>query len=430
MPEPSWSRRAVIGGVATLPVGVAASRAAAPSLAIADLSFAEAERRLASEWDVDRSIANFDAAYYGAMPRVVHADYLEHTAWVNRNNSLFLRSALPDRRRDDVLNHSRSEVAKLIGASMDEVALCTGGTEALYALITNYRPLKAGDAVIIADVDYDEMQYAMAYLEESRGARLVRLAIPEPSTDANILAAYDRVLRDTPRAKLLLLTHLSNRNGLVPPVKEIIALAKGRGVDVILDSAQAVGHLPFTVDEIGADFVGFSIHKWLAAPLGTGGIYIRKNRQDAIAPYMGNRIRDADDVRARVLTGTINYAAHLAIPAAITFHRAIGPEAKLRHLQRLRDRWITGVEDVPGIEILQPSPAPRYGAVAAFRLPRARDWESAQEMQKRMLVRHRLMVVAKRGLDSGPAMRVTPALFTRIGELDRLVAAIREEARA
>ena len=429
MLEPSWSRRALIGAAAALPVGAAAASATTPSVAISNLSFADAEQRLVREWDVDRSIANFDAAYYGAMPRVVHRDYLEHTAWVNRNNSLFLRSALPDRRRDDVLNRSRSEVANLIGASMEEVALCTGGTEALYALITNYRPLKAGDAVIIADVDYDEMQYAMAYLEESRGARLVRFSLPEPSTDANILAAYDRVLRDTPRAKLLLLTHLSNRNGLVPPVKEIIALAKARAVDVILDSAQAVGHLPFTVDEIGADFVGFSIHKWVAAPLGTGGIYIRKNRQGAIAPYMGNRIRDADDVRARVLTGTINYASHLAIPTAINFHRAIGPEAKLRHLQRLRDHWINGVKDVPGIEILQPSPAPRYGAVAAFRLPQARDWEGAQEMQRRMLARDRLMVVAKRGLNSGPAMRVTPALFTKIAELDRLVAAIREEAR-
>jgi selenocysteine lyase/cysteine desulfurase len=260
MLEPSWSRRAVIGAAAAVPVGATVARAATPSVAIRDLSFAEAEQRLARDWDVDRSIANFDAAYYGAIPRVVHRDYLAHTEWVNRNNSLFLRSALPDLRRDDVLNRSRSEVAKLIGASMEEVALCTGGTEALYALITNYRPLKAGDAVIIADVDYDEMQYAMAYLEESRGARLIRMSIPEPSTDANILAAYDRVLRDTPRAKLLLLTHLSNRNGLVPPVKEIIALAKARGVDVVLDSAQAVGHLPFTVDEIGADFVSFSIH--------------------------------------------------------------------------------------------------------------------------------------------------------------------------
>jgi selenocysteine lyase/cysteine desulfurase len=113
----------------------------------------------------------------------------------------------------------------------------------------------------------------------------------------------------------------------------------------------------------------------------------------------------------------------------INFHRAIGPEAKLRHLQRLRDHWVNGVKDLPGIEILQPSPAPRYGAVAAFRLPRARDWNGALDMQRRMLARDRLLVVAKRGLQSGPAMRVTPALFTTVSELDRLVTAIREEAR-
>jgi selenocysteine lyase/cysteine desulfurase len=124
------------------------------------------------------------------------------------------------------------------------VALAGGGTEALYALIANYRLVKAGDAVIYADVDYDEMQYAMDYLGQSRGAQVVRFSIPEPHTRANILAAYEKVLKDTPRAKLLLVTHVSNRNGLIPPVAEIVAMAKARGVDVILDSAQAVGRCP------------------------------------------------------------------------------------------------------------------------------------------------------------------------------------------
>lgn len=419
-------RRALLGGAAAAPV-MAASVAASPP-ALADLSFAEAEARLTGLWDVDRSVANFDAAYYGAMPRAVHRHYLDQTAWVNRENSLFLRSALSGPTRDQVLGRANGAVAGLIGARADEVALANGGTEALYALITNYRLVKLGDAVIVADVDYDEMQYAVAYLRESRGARLVEMAIPEPSTDANILAAYDKVLRETPRARLLLLTHVSNRNGLVLPVREIVAMAKARGVDVILDAAQSVGQLPFDVNEVGADFVGFSLHKWIAAPLGTGAIYIRKDRQDAIAPYMGNRIRAADDVRGRILTGTVNYAAQLSIPTAIAFHRALGPQAKLRHLQRLRDHWVAAVRDVSGIEILQPEGVERYGAIAAFRLPSIRTWQGAQAMQARLLARDRLLVVAKRGLASGPAMRVTPALFTTRAELDRLVAAVARES--
>lgn len=391
---------------------------------------ASARRALVGLYDVDRSIANFDAAYYGAMPRRVHAAYLERTEWVNRRNSLFLRGAIADSPRDALLDRSRAAVADLIGCAHDEIALCNGGTEALYALITNYRLLKAGDAVIIADIDYDEMQHAMEFLRESRGVEVVRLTIPEPSTAANILSAYEKVLRDTPRAKLLLLTHLSNRNGLIPPVREIVAMAKARGVDVILDSAQTVGQVPFRVDDIGADFIGFSLHKWIAAPLGTGAIYIRKGRLADIAPYMGNRIREPGDVRARILTGTINYAAHLTIPTAIDLHHRIGPERKLAHLTSLSDYWMDRVRDVAGLEIMVPEEPGCYAAISAFRPARVRSWEDAQRFQARLLQKHRLLVVAKRGLASGPVMRVTPALFSTTAELDALVRAIRIEAVA
>lgn len=401
-----------------------------PSLDTALKDFASAQDAFGRLYDVDRSIANFDAAYYGAMPKPVHAAYLERTAWVNKRNSLYLRNAIDEAPRDELLNQSRRAVADLIGASMDEVALCNGGTEGLYSLIINYRPLTAGDAVIIADIDYDEMQHAMEHLEASRGAKLVRLAIPEPHTPANVLGAYEKVLRDTPRAKLLLLTHVSNRNGLVTPVRDIVSMAKARGVDVILDSAQAVGQLPFSVAETGADFIGFSLHKWVAAPLGTGAVYIRRERIADIAPFLGNKIRDEDDVRARILTGTINYAAHLSIPTAIQVHRRIGGERKLRHLQALRDYWMDRVRDVPGVTFQLPRHGVPYGAISSFRLPNVRSWEAAKALQARYIKRHRLLVVAKNGLASGPVMRVTPSLFNTTAELDRLVEAIRAEARS
>lgn len=383
-----------------------------------------AEAAFADLYEVDRSIANFDAAYYGAMPRPVHAEYLRHTAWLNRHNSLFLRSALAEP-RDAALNRSRTAVAELLGCGNDEVALANGGTEALYSLIVNYRPLRAGDAVIMADVDYDEMQHAMAYLAETRNARLVRIALPEPASNANVLAAYEKVLRDTPRAKLLLLTHLSNRSGLIPPVREIVRSAKARGVDVILDSAQAVGQLPFTVDDTGADFIGFSLHKWVGAPLGTGGIYIRRERLGDIAPFLGNKIRDPADIRARILTGTINYAAHLTIPAAIALHNRIRPERKLAHLRALRHYWVERVRELPNLQWQLADEPSLYGAITSFRQRGLTRWEDYQALQARLLKEHRLLIVARRGLDGGPVMRVTPSLFNSFAELDRLVAALR-----
>ncbi|MCJ2183546.1 aminotransferase class V-fold PLP-dependent enzyme [Novosphingobium sp. 1949] len=411
----------------TLGAGAAGAASVAP-LAPGKVDFTALDSPLDGLYDVDRSIANFDAAYYGAMTRPIHAAYLDRVAFVNRENSLFLRSALKDHPRDAEIDRSRVAVAGLLGCTPDEIALAGGGTEALYALIVNYRLLRPGDAVIHADVDYDEMQYAMDYLEEMRGAKVVRFALPEPHTEANILAAYEKVLRETPRAKLLLLTHVSNRNGLIPPVRKIVAMAKARGVDVILDSAQAVGQLPFTVEDTGADFIGFSLHKWLAAPLGTGGIYIRKERLGDIAPFLGNRIYAEDDIRARILSGTVDFAARLTVRDAVALHEAIGGEAKFARLLALRNYWVERVRDVPGLEILVPEEAGRYGAITAFRLSgMGTDYARYQRAQALFRDKYALQVVAKAGLASGPGLRVTPALFNTTAELDRLVTAIRAE---
>jgi selenocysteine lyase/cysteine desulfurase len=407
-------------------MGAAALAGPMPAYAAPD-DWAAMERQMAALYTVDRKLINFDAAYYGAMTHPVDAAYREKIDWVNRYNSTFLRDGVPGAPRDVELGKSSDAVAKLIGAQPDEVALAGGGTEALYALIANYRLVKAGDAVIYADVDYDEMQYAMDYLGQSRGAQVVRFSIPEPHTRANILAAYEKVLKDTPRAKLLLVTHVSNRNGLIPPVAEIVAMAKARGVDVILDSAQAVGQMPFDVKATGADFIGFSLHKWLGAPLGVGGIYIAKARQGDIAPWLGNRIHAADDIRARLPTGTVDFAARLTIPTAIDVLGQIGIERKYGFLRHLRNRWVDGVRDIPGLMLMLPDEAGNYGAISSFRLPGMATIDQAKRAQQLFVQKHGLLVVAKAGLAAGPGLRVTPALFNTVAEIDRLVAAIHAE---
>jgi selenocysteine lyase/cysteine desulfurase len=256
----------------------------------------------------------------------------------------------------------------LIGAQIDEIALTRCGTESLQDLISGYRGLKPGDTAIYSDLDYDAMQNTMLFLKDRRGVEIATFAIPEPATTANILAAYDEILKRTPKAKLMLVTHLCHRTGLVMPVKEIVAMARQRGVAVILDTAQAVGQMPVNVKDIDADFAGFSLHKWIGAPLGTGAIYIRKEKLSEMDLCLGNREDPPDDIRSRVYSGTYNFAATLTVPRAIAFHNELTLERKQARLRFLRNYWVTRAREISRVEILTPDEEGRYGATTSFRL--------------------------------------------------------------
>ncbi|MCC7053239.1 MAG: aminotransferase class V-fold PLP-dependent enzyme [Gemmatimonadaceae bacterium] len=384
---------------------------------------------LAAQWDIDRSVTNLENAYWGVMLRAVEQAFLDETRLLNRRNVLFVRNGIPGREYDAALERVRTDLAQLMQAPASEFAFARNGTEALQCLITQYARLRPGDAVLYADLDYDEMQQAMESLRDRRSVTVRKFAIPEPATTANILAAYERELREAPASlKLLLVTHLSNRTGVVMPVREIVAMARARGVDTIVDAAQTIGHVDFTLADLDADFVGFSLHKWLAAPIGTGAIWIRAARLADIEPCMGSTMYAADDTRSRTSIGTVNPAATLTVPAALAFHRAIGGRRKQAHLQSLREQWVHGVRDLPGMQILTPEEPARYGAVTSFRLPAMRDHREAQRMAALLLGKHRILTVARRGIAGGSAVRVTPALYNTRAEVDRLVEALRTEA--
>ena len=415
-------REFVAGSMGTLLAGLAPVGAKGQEPDLSDMP---------SLWDVDRSIANLENAYWGVMPKVVNDEYLSQTRFLNQRNVVYVRDGIAGRERTVEMEKVRADVAALMGGATDEFALARNGTEALQNLIMQYGRLRPGDAVMYADLDYDEMQQAMTALRLSRGANVLTFAIPEPATTANILAAYERELNRAPaNLKLLLVTHLSNRTGIVMPVKEIVALARARGVDTIVDAAQTIGHMNYTLADLGADFVGFSLHKWLCAPIGTGAIWIRGSRLKDIEPCMGSTMFPADDTRSRTSLGTVNFAATLTVPAALAFHRRIGGARKQAHLQSLRNYWVERVRDIPGMQILTPDDPARFGAVTSFRLPAMKDYGAAQRLSRILLEKHRILTVARRGIENGSAVRVTPTLYNTHAELDRLVTALRAESSA
>ena len=363
---------------------------------------------------------NLENGYWGIMAAPVRMDYVAKTEMVNRENSIYARTQFG---RD--AESARAQLAQAVGSETSEIALTRGATEALQLLIAGYNKLKAGDTVIYSDLDYDSMQYGMKWLADRRGVNVVKFNIPEPATRFNVLAAYQQILNEHPKAALLLLTHVSHRTGLVMPVPEIASMAKSRGVAVILDAAHSWGQIDFKVSELGVDFVGFNLHKWIGAPLGLGFMYISKSKLTEIDRAMGDEDYPATDIRSRVHTGTVNFASILTLPTALKLHNEIGAKAKELRVKHLRNYWVSRTREFKGLEILTPDEPGMYAGITSFRMAGKGTAEENNALVAELRDKYGIFSVRRAGLAKGQCIRISPAIYTTESELDRLISALR-----
>ena len=401
--------RRTLLGAAALPFAAAPIAAAAAS---------DDWESIARQYDVTREVIQLEHGNWGMMARPVLAEYRRQVERVNRDTSYYARRTMV---RD--LESARAALAGAMGVGVDEIAFTRNATEAMKVLILQYNRLKPGDAILYADLDYDSMQASMESLAH-RGMRVIKIALPEPATRASLLDAYQAAFDANPAIRLVLLTHLSHRTGLVLPVAEIVSMARERGIDALVDAAHSVGQLDFRLPDLKADFVGINLHKWIGAPLGVGAVYIRRDRIGVIDPDPAEK-PDSGDIVARVHTGTVDYAAQLTVPAALAFQGAIGGARREARLRALRDRWVRQVRDLAQVQVLTPDDPQLYGAITSFRLRGRNSHDENVSLAKALLDKHRIFTVHRDGLASGACVRVTPALATRMSDMDALAAAIR-----
>ncbi|MEO3867594.1 aminotransferase class V-fold PLP-dependent enzyme [Nonomuraea sp. B12E4] len=422
------SRRRMVAGLGALAAGattrpLAAEVPAAPH-GVPPERLARDERfwaGVARQFRVSPDFVNLENGYYGIMPEPVRRAYHRHVDQLNERGSHLLRTAYKPR-ADEV----RDRIARLLGVTRNEIALTRGGTEALQNLISGYRLLRPDDGVMYADLDYHSGQYAMNWLRSRRGVQIVRIVIPEPATHQAVLETYERALREHPKVKLLLLSHMNNRTGLVTPVRQIVSMARERRVDVIVDAAHSWGQLDFTLPDLDADFAVFSMHKWMGVPLGAGFLYIREHRLADIDVFCADETFPATDIRSRVHSGTMNVAPFLTADAALDFHDTLGAQAKQARLRYLRDRWVHQVRDIGNLEILTPEEPDMYGAITAFRVRGHTSEADNTAIADDLMNRYKIFTVARKGMIGGDAVRVTPALFTSIEDVDRFASALRD----
>ncbi|MHA6125673.1 aminotransferase class V-fold PLP-dependent enzyme [Pseudomonas fluorescens group sp. PF-1] len=377
-------------------------------------------RTFADRYDVQPGPINLENGYFGRMSRTVVEEYQRNIELINRSNSVYVRQRFE---ASDGLK-IRARVAGLIDVPADAVALTRNASDGLQSLIRNYNRLQPGDQVLVCDLEYDTVKGAMRWLARHRGVEVIEIEHRHPASFDSLLTTYREAFVRYPRLKLMALTHVTHRTGLVMPVKAIAAAAREHGVDVILDGAHALGQLAFDLKELGIAFAAYNLHKWIGAPLTLGFLYIAPERLGDIDPDMGEMHFPITDIRARTPYSTPNIPALLTLPLVLEEHWAMGgAAAKGTRLNYLRNLWVRAARELPGIEVLTPDDPRLYCGITSMRFTAHNDQQS---MVERLLNDYNLFTVVRSGAACGPCIRITPGLTTTAADMAQLITALTE----
>jgi cysteine desulfurase/selenocysteine lyase len=279
--------------------------------------------------------------------------YAEDNANVHRSTHLL------SERATRAYEGARARVQRLLHArDSREIVFTRGCTEAINLVASSWgrTHLRPGDEVVVTWMEHHSniVPWQMACAQAGATLRAV------PITDAGEieLEAFAGALTD--RARFVSIIHVSNALGTVNPVREMVAIAKDRGLPVLVDGAQAVAHLPVDVQAIGCDFYTLSAHK-MYGPTGIGALYGGAALLDAMPPYQGGGDMIAsvtfekttyNTLPYKFEAGTPNIAGVVGFGAAVDYLRQFDMAAVTRHEADLVEHATARLDAVPGVRLI------------------------------------------------------------------------------
>ena len=364
-------------------------------------------------FDTDRTIINLNNGGVSPTPSHVLEAMIRDLRFTNESPAEHMWRVLEPR-----VESVRRDLARDFGCDPEEMAITRNASEANEIMIMGL-DLKRGDEVVVTNQNYGRMITTWQQRERREGIVLKQVAFKVPPPSLHYIAEQI-IAAVTPRTKAIEFPHITNLTGQIMPVKEIADFAKPRGIEVLIDGAHAFAHFPFTRDEIGVDYYGTSLHKWLLAPIGTGFLYVRKEKQKALWPLMAAAASQDDNVRKYEEIGTHPAANHNAISAALAFHRGIGAERKVARLRFLRDRWAKRLlAESPRVKVLTPLDSKTSGAIALFNV----DGLDFTQLGSWLLANYRIVNTPILHPEFN-GIRITPNVYTTLDEIDTFADAV------
>lgn len=366
----------------------------------------------------DRSHVNLNNGGVSPAPRVVQEAMKRHLDYSNTTTAYTMWQVLEPQREA-----VRQRVARHWGVDPEEIAFTRNSSESLetcqYGL-----DLQRGDEVLTTTLDYPRMITTFKQRERREGIVLKQFKLPIPCEDpSQIVRLFEQNI--TARTKMILMCHIVNITGQIMPVADVVRMARTKGdptkggIPVVVDGAHALAHFEFKLPDLLCDYYAVSLHKWLAAPHGTGLLYVRKERIKALWPMMAAPDTLDDNIRKFEEIGTHPAAPYLAIGDALTFHQAIGDARKEARLRYLRDWWATRLLRNTKVR-LHTSLKPQFSCgIGVFQV----DGLDNGKLSSHLWDKHRILTTAIKH-DEFEGIRVTPSVYTTLEELDRFCLAV------
>ena len=358
------------------------------------------------------AIINLNNGGVSPSPRIVQEAVERFNKMSNEGPSYYMWRIL-DQGREPL----RYKLAQLARADPEEIAVNRNATEALNTVIFGLN-LKAGDEVIGTKQDYPNMINAWRQRAEREGIVYNQISFKFPiENDEEIVAGFEKAI--TPKTKIIHITHIINWIGQILPVKKITDMAKKHGIETIVDGAHSFGLLDYKVPDLGCDYFGTSLHKFLSAPIGSGMLWIKKDKIEKIWPLVCNDKPKGTDIRKFETLGTRSFPIEQGIGEAVNFQNGIGSKRKEERIRYLKNYWATRVQNIPKVKIHTSFKEQYACAICGVTV----DGMTPGELDSALFSNYKIHTV---GIvwENISCVRITPHVYTRLQDLDKLVIAI------
>jgi selenocysteine lyase/cysteine desulfurase len=366
---------------------------------------------------VTRGIVNLNNGGVSPSPRLV-TEALVRYIWQSEDATAYTMWQILEPQSETI----RTGLAELFGCDREEIAITRNASESLEILLAGL-DFKPGDEILTTTQDYPRMLTTLRQRERREGLVLKLIQIPTPPKEpAEIAARFEQAI--TPRTRLILISHQINLTGQITPVKQVCTMARARGIETIVDGAHSFAQFDFKQADLGCDYFGTSLHKWLYAPKGTGMLYVRREKIARIWPLMAAEAKQANDIRKFEEIGTHPAANKLAIGEAILFQQGLGAarkEARLRYLSRY---WMNRLKDVPKIYFNTSFDERQSCAIANVGIAGVEP----TAIGAHLMGTHKIFTTPIVH-EEFKGVRITPNVYTTLAELDRFCAVMEQIAR-